>query len=255
MKTLKLFFIAIFFVYQPLLHSQDSIDEILTPSQIDKYINESKQNMENESYDAAIEKLTQVIENDNQNYRALNLRGQCLVAKQVQKYEDPDDGDYTEALEDYTDALFAIRSYVNDAREREKKQEYREEKAEIFLNRGLAKMKYDKKKYFNLAIEDFDEANKLDRENYDVYINRSKAYYLTKEYGKELIDLRRLAKEMENPKSPLREKLDIAELYYKLGRAYINDSNDKTSACKYYKKALNLGYMEAERGVKRHCKF
>lgn len=255
MKTIKLIFLAIFFVHQPLIYAQDSIDEILTPSQINKYINEAKQSMENGSYDAAIEKLNKVIKSDDKNYRAFNLRGQCRVARQLQKHEDTDDGSYSEALEDYTDALFAIESYINDTKEREKKQKYREEKAEIYLNRGIAKMKYDKRKYFNLAIEDFDEANKLDRENYDVYINRSRAYYLTKEYGKELIDLRRLAKEMDNPKSPLREKLDVAKLYFKLGRAYINDSNDKTSACKYFKKALNLGYMEAERGVKRHCKF
>ena len=116
-------------------------------------------------------------------------------------------------------------------------------------------MHTESNKYYKLAIDDFDEAFKLDRENFDIYIHRSKAYNELKEYGKELFDLRRLVNEMEDPKSPLREKIDIAELYFKYAEAHINDSNDKNAGCKYYKKALNLGFMKAEKGVKRHCKF
>lgn len=234
--------------------SQDSADVKLTPAEEKAYIEQARKSIENGSFDAAIEKLSKVIKSSDDNYEALDLRGIAKMKMEDAK-EKSKDRDYTAALEDFTNAIFASNESIDKLKDRDAKVEQRNRTAIIYLNRGIAKMHTESSKYYKLAIDDFDEAFKLNRDNFDIYIHRSKAYNELREYSKELFDLRRLVNEMEDPKSPLREKLDIAELYFKYAEAHINDSNDKTAGCKYYKKALNLGYMKAEKGVKRHCKF
>lgn len=257
MNFLKFSHVLVFslFFAVTICKAQDSAQIQLTPEEVTAYIESAKTGIANGSFEPVIADLTKVIDFDNHNYEALNLRGNAKV-----KLEDQNNPDgkknYTEALEDYTNALYAIDKQLESAKEnRELKISLRQYRATICINRGVAKMNLGESKYYKLALEDFDEAFKLDRDNWDIYIYRSEVYRKLEDYSKEVFDLRRLLTEMDNPTSQLRTKLDIAELNYKMGRAIISDNNDKDQACKHYKKALDLGYLEAEKGVKRHCKF
>ena len=253
-------------------YSQDSAIVKLSPAEIQSYIEQAEKSIENQSYDAAIEKLDAVLKSDENNDNkksylefngtsikdtakhnsTLNKENKSLEKDAKDKAKDRD---YNGCIEDFTNAVFLANKALDKISERDAKVAFRQEIAKIYLNRGIAKMHTESNKYFKLAVDDFDEAFKLDRDNFDIYIHRAEAFNALKDYNKELFDLRRLINEMNNPKSPLREKIDIAELYFKYAEVHINSSNDKDTGCKYYKKALNLGYTDAEKGVKRHCKF
>ncbi len=216
------------------------------------FFEEAKNLMKNENWTGAIELLDKAIKNKDFFYEAYEARGFCHMRIEDQK-EKVKERDYTEAITDYTNAIIGVKYELSQAKGMQQKKRLKKELAPLLVKRAWSKMQYDKRKYYYLAIEDYDEAFKYDRENWNIYIGRSYAYNKTKQYDKEIIDYRIIIREYEDQESPIRNMVNLAEIYFNMGNAYIDLNNDMRKACDCYKKSLDLGFEPAKDKVKYNC--
>lgn len=217
-----------------------------------QYLKEGVEQMDDKSYDAAIESFNNAIRYNEKNYKAFERRGFCRMKLEDVK-EKSGDRDYTMAITDFSAALMALEDLIDQTKDYSYKKKLRKEKAPILINRGWAKIQIDKKKYYKLAIDDFNEAFKFDNTLIELYIGRAYAYHKRDEFQREINDYRYIIREADKADSKVREIVDLKIMYYNLGNAYIDWNNDRKNACESYKKSLNLGFEDAKEKVMTTC--
>ncbi len=236
--------------------AKDTVKEnepVIDSANAQSWLSEGLRKMKNGSFSEAVNYLTEAIKIDPDLALAFELRG---YARRIALDETIIIGDmYEEVLEDFTKAIEIYNNQLSQLHDREKKDVIREKIAVLLVDRGITKMRYKSKKFYKLAIEDFDEAYRYDQDNYDIFIYRSECFRELREFNREIIDLRRIISEASKPGSPLFDKLNLAKYYYLMGDALINDSNDRRNACEFYKKSMNLGYQRAISAVSRICNY
>lgn len=218
------------------------------------FFKEGVEKMENNNFESAIESFNKAIRYNNQHYLAFERRGYCRMKLENQK-ERHKDRDYTLAITDYSAALMALDDILDLTKDYGKKRELKKEKAPILINRGWAKIQIDKRKYYKLAIDDFNKAYKFDNSLIHLYTGRAYAYHKRKDFQKEILDYRHIIREASDPDSKVRDKIDLKYIYYNMGQAYIDWNNDTQRACESFKKALDLGYSKAKEKVEANCEF
>jgi tetratricopeptide (TPR) repeat protein len=109
-------------------------------------------------FSTAIEDFNQAIKLNDQVPEFWNFRGLCLAA----------DGQFDQAIADYTRTLALLGDKPS---------------AQVLINRGIAYHEKgnqakaeDKRKYFLLAVEDFQAALKVDGSSYQAWLNLSRTY-------------------------------------------------------------------------------
>ena len=110
---------------------------------------------------------------------------------------------------------------------------------QIYLNRGFANEAF---KNPNGAIQDFTKAITVDLNNAGGYVARGNALYNIAKYQDAAEDYKKA--EILSP--------DNSVITYNIGMAYYKDE-DKTSACRYFKKACTQGNSNACRMVVVNC--
>lgn len=208
--------------------------------------------MQADNFESAIESFNQAIRYNEQNYKAFERRGFCRMKIEDAK-EKRGDRDYTLAISDYSAALMTLEDVLDQTKDYSLKKNLRKAKAPILINRAWAKIQIDKKKYYKLAVDDFNEAFKHDNTLIEIYIGRAYAYHKRKDFQKEINDYKYIIKEATNPNSAARDKVDLKIIYYNMGNAFIDWQNDKNNACDAYKKSFDLGFTEAQEKIKTNC--
>lgn len=250
MKYLVFFLIQIYGVSQ-ILSAQTNDKTAAQP-----YYEQGKQAMAQQDYTGAISSFDEAVKLHPKYWEALEARGYCKMLIENDKPK-AKDRNYTDAIKDFSDALMALDNDMSKSSDNKAKKEMRKSKVPIFINRAYAKMQYNTKKYYKLAIEDYNAAWAIDNSNMDIYIGRAYAYHKRKQFDREIQDYKIVIKEALEPNSKLsnKEGFDLSIIYFNLGNAYIDFKNDKKNACEYYKKSLDLGYTEAKSKVMAHCSF
>lgn len=243
--------LALFLCFNHTIFAQTNDKSLAQP-----YYDQGKQAMDQEDYAGAISSFDEAIKQYPKFWEALEARGYCKMVIENDKSKNKSK-DYTEAIKDYTDALLALDNEINKSSDFKTKKELRKAKVPIYINRAYAKMQYDTKKYYKLAIEDYNAAWTIDNSNMDIYIGRAYAYHKRKQFDREIQDYKIVVKEALEPNSKLPDKqgFDLSIIYFNMGNAYIDYKNDKKNACENYKKSLDLGYTEAKSKVMAHCSF
>jgi tetratricopeptide (TPR) repeat protein len=182
----------------------------LNPKNAFAYGNRGRLNLVKKDYDAAITDYNKAIEISPTYLSAYTGRGDAYLKK-----HDPG-----RAIEEYKKAL-ALKPKA------ELKQRIERALSEAYSNHGLAQ------KDDAAAISDYDEALKLNPDNYAALNNRGAAFVRTGDYDRAIQDL----------DSALKLKTDSSVLFRNRGDAY-RGKGDRERAIEDYKQALSLNPSE-----------
>ncbi|NDV14468.1 tetratricopeptide repeat protein [Muricauda sp. TY007] len=197
-------------------------------------------------YEQAIEDLDKAIELNPKNDIAWNNRG---VAKNELKNWEEAIKDFSQAikLDPTKDASWANLGYSKSHLGRHKEAikdldkaiDLNPESEIAFSNRGYAKNEVGD---YKGAIEDFDRALKINPKNDTSWNNRAFANIELENYDEAQLNLEEVFK--INPKNQF--------AYFNLGNMQQKQNNIK-DACLAWKKALDLGYSEAQEKLNEFC--
>ena len=132
-------------------------------------------------------------------------------------------GNLETALHDYDSAIY-----------------YDKKDARLWLNRGIIHMRLG---YYDHAINDFSKAISLKKGLEDAYLNRGNTY----------MKIGRFNDARKDYDVAISYYPDFDMAYYNRGIAYYNLGN-KLQACEDIKKALDLGFKQAEETLRKMCK-
>lgn len=121
---------------------------------------------------------------------------------------------FSEAIEDYTKAIELNPKYC-----------------EAYYSRGLLyEIEYNEPRK---AIVDYTKAIECDSNKYEAYLCRGNLYWQIEEYNKATNDFLKVLKFAQNPQN----KIDLYNIYYKLGRIKAEQDQYK-SAAEFYSEAI-----------------
>lgn len=188
----------------------------------------------------ALEKFNKAIEKDSTYAKAYYYRAKTYIKGAYADYYPPAINDCEKCITLAPDSNFWEAYYylakLNYARDSayinyfDRALQFNPNNVEIILYRAFAKNWHNKTKE---ALEDYNLAIKLEPRNIDALISRG-IFYINKDNKLALRDLFK-AKKIDKKN---------ADIFYEIGNTYywMSKVGKKCNYCKYYKKAVNLGY-------------